>query len=31
MELRIDRENSFKEKMLTGINLFTGADFSCLG
>ena len=30
MEIQIDRKNLFKEKMLSGINLFTGAGFSCL-
>ena len=30
MKLHIDRENLFKDKMLNGINLFTGAGFSCL-
>ena len=30
MSIYIDREDLFKEKLLTGINLFTGAGFSCL-
>lgn len=30
MNINIKRENLFKEKLLTGINLFTGAGFSCL-
>ncbi|MBQ7898053.1 MAG: SIR2 family protein [Clostridia bacterium] len=28
--MQIDREDLLKEKLLTGINLFTGAGFSCL-
>ncbi len=30
MKIRIDREDLFREKLLSGINLFTGAGFSCL-
>ncbi len=30
MRIRIDREDLFREKLLSGINLFTGAGFSCL-
>lgn len=30
MGIEIAREDLFKEKLLTGINLFTGAGFSCL-
>lgn len=30
MGIIIERENLFKEKLLTGINLLTGAGFSCL-
>lgn len=30
MKVKIDREHLFKEKMMSGINLFTGAGFSCL-
>lgn len=30
MSIIIDREYLFKEKLCTGINLFTGAGFSCL-
>lgn len=30
MQIRIDREDLFKEKIFSGINLFTGAGFSCL-
>lgn len=29
-KIPIDKENLFKEKLQTGINLFTGAGFSCL-
>lgn len=30
MSINIDRIDLFREKLLTGINLFTGAGFSCL-
>ncbi|UYO62189.1 SIR2 family protein [Acetobacterium wieringae] len=30
MKIKIDREDLFKEKLQSGINLFTGAGFSCL-
>ena len=30
MNIQIDREDLLKEKLSTGINLFTGAGFSCL-
>lgn len=30
MDIKIDREDLFAEKLLSGINLFTGAGFSCL-
>ena len=30
MAIEIAREDLFKEKLLSGINLFTGAGFSCL-
>lgn len=30
MKIRIDREDLFKEKLRSGISLFTGAGFSCL-
>lgn len=30
MQIRIDREDLFREKILSGINFFTGAGFSCL-
>ena len=30
MVIKIDREDLFAEKVLSGINLFTGAGFSCL-
>ena len=30
MNIQIDREDLLKEKLSTGINIFTGAGFSCL-
>ena len=30
MNIKVDREDLFVEKLLSGINLFTGAGFSCL-